>query len=88
MKKILQEEHYLLPKVIRLLQEVKPETSGSSVKITSHLHKELGLDSLDLVEFVLLMEWKFSISITDREAESLTTVEQAIHLIRLKSTDG
>lgn len=74
----------LLPKVKGILEKVKPENPSVFVKITSHLSKDLGLDSLDIVEFVLLLEWNFKISITDHEAENLSTVAQAIELIQTK----
>lgn len=78
----------LLPKVREILEKVKPENPSVFVNITSHLSKDLGLDSLDIVEFVLLLEWNFKISITDHEAENLSTVAQAIHLIHRKKKEA
>lgn len=88
MNKPQAEEQILLPKVSRLLEEVRPETHQTFVKSTSHLSRDLGLDSLDIVEFVLLLEWNFQIAITDREAENLSTVAQAIQLIQRKRRLG
>ncbi|WPP52592.1 phosphopantetheine-binding protein [Catalinimonas niigatensis] len=79
-----QPEKSLLYKVREILEKVKPERSSGLAEITSHLSKDLGLDSLDIVEFVLLLEWNFKISISDHEAENLSTVAQAIELVQMK----
>lgn len=79
-----QPQKSLLCKVSEILEKVKPESSSGLAEITSHLSKDLGLDSLDIVEFVLLLEWNFKISISDHEAENLSTVAQAIELVQMK----
>ena len=43
--------------------------------------KDLGADSLDLVEIIMSFEEAFGIEIKDEDAESIKTVEQAINLI-------
>lgn len=42
---------------------------------------DLGADSLDIVELVMLIESRFSIEIPDEEAEKITTVGDAIEHI-------
>ena len=49
--------------------EVNPEAS---------LTNDLGADSLDTVELIMEFEKEFNISITDEQAETITTVGQAI----------
>jgi acyl carrier protein len=39
---------------------------------------DLGADSLDTVELIMEFEKEFNISIPDEQAETITTVEQAI----------
>ncbi len=51
------------------------------VKLTSHFAKELGADSLDVVELVMAFEEEFDLEITDESAGDLTTVQDAISFI-------
>lgn len=43
--------------------------------------KDLGLDSLDIVEVVLAIEEEFSIEIPDAEADEIRTIGQAVEYI-------
>ena len=49
--------------------EVTPEASFTN---------DLGADSLDIVELIMEFEKEFNISIPDEQAETITTVGQAI----------
>jgi acyl carrier protein len=42
---------------------------------------DLGADSLDTVELVMALEEEFNISISDEDAEKITTVQQTIDYI-------
>ena len=53
-----------------------------------HLGKELGLDSLDTVEFVMQLEKRFNISIKDADAEKITTPNQAVDMVYLYLQTG
>lgn len=55
--------------------QVKPEASFVD---------DLGADSLDTVELVMALEEEFDCEIPDEEAESITTVQQAIDYINSK----
>eukprot|EP01084_Bolivina_argentea_P018963 35286_1 len=57
------------------------KTEGKVVNDTSHLQNDLGLDSLDQVEFGLAIEDEFDIEIPDEEAEQIVTVGDAVDLI-------
>ena len=58
----------------------------SGVEINdSTTFKELGFDSLDEVEFVMALEEKFAIAITDEEVTNCRTVGQAIDESYLKN---
>jgi acyl carrier protein len=46
---------------------------------------DLGADSLDLVELIMVMEEKFGQEIPDEDAEKLQTVQDAISYIKEKS---
>jgi len=54
------------------LEEVLPEASFVD---------DLGADSLDLVELIMSMEEEFDIDISDEDAETITTVKDAIAYI-------
>ena len=43
---------------------------------------DLGADSLDIVELVMLIEKEFNIEIPDEDAEKISTVQDAIDYIR------
>ena len=51
---------------------IKPETDFS---------KELGADSLDVVELVMLIENEFDIEIEDQVASQITTIQGALDYI-------
>ena len=52
--------------------EVTPESS---------FIEDLGADSLDLVELIMSMEDEFGLEISDEDAESIITVQDAISFI-------
>jgi len=56
----------------------------SSVKLSSDFTKELGADSLDVVELVMAFEEEFEIEIEDDVAGDLVTVQDAINYIESK----
>ncbi|KJH72364.1 acyl carrier protein [Aliterella atlantica CENA595] len=56
----------------------------SEVTPTAAFVKDLGADSLDLVELVLILEEEFDIEIPDEAVEQTITVEQAVNYINSK----
>ena len=55
--------------------------SPSKVKPESDFGKELGADSLDVVELVMAIEDEFEIDIEDKSASQITTVQDALDYI-------
>ena len=51
------------------------------IKITSSFIEDLGADSLDIVELVMVMEEEFEVEIPDEEAENIKTVQDAVNYI-------
>ena len=47
--------------------------------------KDLGIDSLDLMEFVVKIETKYNIRFTDSELLNLETIKDLINLLTKKS---
>ncbi len=73
-------DHELLENVKKMVasqlgkaeDEISPESS---------FIEDLGADSLDLVELIMSMEDEFGIEISDEDAESIVTVQDAINFI-------
>ena len=53
----------------------------SQVKPDADFGKELGADSLDIVELVMLIEDEFELDIDDKIASKIATVEDALNYI-------
>lgn len=53
----------------------------AEIKNESSFLDDLGADSLDMVELVMAFEDEFEASITDEQAETITTVQKAIDFI-------
>ncbi|ADU92024.1 acyl carrier protein [Taylorella equigenitalis] len=55
------------------------------IKNESSFLDDLGADSLDMVELVMAFEDEFENTITDEQAETITTVQNAIDFIEKNS---
>ncbi|MFB9862895.1 acyl carrier protein [Rufibacter immobilis] len=51
-------------KVVKIISQIK-EIKPSRLRITSHLNKELGFDTVDLVDVIWELERNFKINIPD-----------------------
>lgn len=66
------------------LQEIVGQQLGiepSKVKPDADFGKELGADSLDVVELVMAIEDEFDIEIEDKKASQIATVQDALDYI-------
>lgn len=68
-----------LKKVVSIIAE-KLNMSSDQIKVTSTF-KDLGADSLDIVEIIMSFEEAFGIEIKDEDAEKIKTVGEAVELI-------
>jgi acyl carrier protein len=59
---------------------IKPE----KVKPSADFVKELGADSLDVIELVMAIEYEFDIDIEDQYASKIATVQDALNYIEKK----
>jgi acyl carrier protein len=69
------------------LKEILVDVLGvedDNVKPESKFVEDLGADSLDLVELIMAFEDKFSIEISDEEAEKMVTVKDVLNYIDSK----
>ncbi len=54
---------------------------ASKITEESEIVKDLGADSLDLVEMLLSMEEEFGITISDEQTENIKTVKDIVEII-------
>ena len=74
-------EQELLDKVRAIIVDhlgVNPE----SVQAHTHLINDLGMDSLDAVEFLMEIEDAFDLSIPDEAGEGITTVNDVVGYLK------
>lgn len=55
--------------------------SEEKITLESEIVKDLGADSLDLVEMLLSMEEEFGITISDEQTENIKTVKDIVDII-------
>lgn len=67
-----------LKKVIAEVLSVDPE----EITMVSTFADDLGADSLDLFQIIMGLEEEFDIEIPPEKAEKITTVEEAVELIK------
>ena len=58
--------------------------SVQDINSTDSFTNDLGADSLDTVELVMALEEEFDVEIPDEEAETITTVQEAIDQLEAK----
>lgn len=60
--------------------------SADEVQLNASFVDDLGADSLDLVELVMVLEEEFGYEIPDEDAEKIQTVQDAVNYINSQST--
>lgn len=68
--------------VIRLVAEQANMPVGN-VTLDKSLVKDLELDSLDVVELGLIVEWNFNLEFPDAEVNKWTTVQDVLNSVNL-----
>jgi acyl carrier protein len=58
---------------------------AQSLRPRTDLRRDLGADSLALVEFVMLLESEFQVDIPDEDAQEIATVQQVIDYLQDES---
>ena len=69
------------------LQEIISKQLGietSKITLNSNFGKELGADSLDIVELVMSIESEFDLELNDEISSKIATVEDALNYIETK----
>jgi acyl carrier protein len=57
------------------------DVKEEDVALEAHLRDDLEADSLDLVEVIMDLEERFGVKISDEDAQTITTVGQAVDFI-------
>jgi acyl carrier protein len=60
--------------------------SADEVQLNASFVDDLGADSLDLVELVMVLEEEFGYEIPDEDAEKIQTVQDAVNYINSQGT--
>ena len=69
-----------LEKVIELMAE-QLNVPAEKISAEKEIVKDLGADSLDVVEMLMNLEEEFSVTIPDEEAVNIKTVQDVVDLI-------
>jgi acyl carrier protein len=70
-----------LEKIAKILQENNPELDLSTIKPDSKL-SDLGIDSLGFVQMIFEIEETLSITLSDKDLESLKTISNIMDLFK------
>jgi acyl carrier protein len=74
------QEKEILAKVKEMVASQLGKTEDEITPESSFI-EDLGADSLDLVELIMSMEDEFGLEISDEDAESIITVQDAVNFI-------
>lgn len=66
---------------VKLMLEELLQVDQSEMTPAASLREDLGADSMDIVEIVMLVEEGFDIQVSDADAEKLKTVEDIYKLV-------
>lgn len=77
-----------IKKQIQKLAAEKFNSDLDKLQGDENFTEDLGLDSLDQVEFLMQVEDEFDIEITDEEGEKLTTVNKYVEYLESHKNEG
>jgi acyl carrier protein len=63
------------------IKKTFPETDTNNININTHLHNDLGADSMDNISLMMELEDLFGASLPIEEAVGIVNIEQIIDLI-------
>jgi acyl carrier protein len=75
------DEKEITEKVVKVISE-KLAIDPSEIHPDSAFIRDLGADSLDVVELIMALEEEFGLTIEEEEAEKIETVRDAIRYIQ------
>lgn len=72
--------NHLNDEIITLFVE-RLNVEPNQVSLESDLEKDLGADSLDIVELIMDIERKFGVAVSDADAATIRTVGDAVRFV-------
>ena len=70
----------VLERIVQALADYLKRDAGT-IKASSHLRDDLGLDSMAVIELLYKIEETFNLQIPDQDLAGLTTVETVAHYV-------
>lgn len=67
-------------KIAEIIAE-KFDIDVSEVKLTTNIFEDLGADSLDIVDMLMMLEDQYNISIPDEVAQEMRTIGDVVNYI-------
>ena len=69
---------------LRTMIATKLKVDADRIRPETDLVRDLGADSLDVVELIMALEERHGVTIDDAEAEAVRTFSDAVELVRAK----
>ncbi len=66
---------------IRNMISIQFNIDEEKITMETDFRKDLGADSIDLVELIMSLEEEFDLEVEDEEVENINTVEDAVEYI-------
>jgi acyl carrier protein len=73
--------------VIGVVEKTLKDVDTSAITLETSFEKDLGADSLDLVELIMELEEHYDLTIPDEDAQKITTVGEAVKYIDANASD-
>ncbi len=67
--------------VIDVIARTLKDVDKAKVTLDTNFERDLGADSLDLVEVIMELEESYDVTIPDEDAQKITTVGEAVRYI-------
>lgn len=71
-------------KKIQKLLSAQFDVSEDKITMQTDIAKDLGVDSLDVIDILMSVEYEFKIEVPDEDAENVKTVEQMVEYVKNK----
>ena len=71
-------------KKIQKLLSAQFDVSEDKITMQTDIAKDLGADSLDVIDILMSVEDEFKIEVPDEDAENIKTVEQMVEYVKNK----
>lgn len=73
-----------LKELMAKIMKITPEEIEKIVRMNSNLRDDIGIDSVESLDFIYTLEDRYSIDISDEEAIGLNAVSDVVNLVLKK----